>query len=249
MPTTFEHSAQERSAEQRFLGIEAGGSLVEAVGGLGVIVLSVLGLTGIAPEFLASIAGIVFGVALLAEGTAIASEFSMLFAKITNGPMGAVQLGGGMTIEITAGIATMVLGVLALVGLAPDVLLPALVIAAGGTLILTTGTLQRLNNLKMEVASVPEIAQRVAQATVSGAAAAQLLSGLATVVLGILALVAMQGAAPASAAVGAASAMPVSWLTLTLVGLLVLGASIMMSGGTLTGRFLQMFSHEQGSPS
>jgi len=31
-------------------------------------------------------------------------------------------------------------------------------------------------------------------------------------------------------------------MTLSLVGLIVLGASIMMSGGSLTGRFVQMIN-------
>lgn len=236
MATVYEHGF-----ERRVLEVETGGSLVEAVGGLAVVVLSILGLTGIGPSFMASVSGIIFGIALLAQGAAIASEFSQLFAKVTGGTVGAFELGGGMTIEVMAGAAAVVLGILALVGQVPGILLPALIISAGGSLILTTGTLQRLSDLKMEAASAPEIAQRVARATVSGAAAAQFLAGLAAVVLGILALVSMQTAAPVTAAA------PGSSMILTLVGLLVLGAAITMSGGTLARRFLQMFGNGQAS--
>lgn len=219
--------------ERRLLEIESGGSAVEAVGGLVVVILSILGLTGVESFFLASSAGIIFGVALLAQGAAVGSEYSALLSRATGGAFGAVELGGGMTIEFLAGGGTVVLGILALIGVVPAILLPTLVIAAGTALILTTGTTQRLNTLKMEAADAPDVAQRIARYGVSGVVGVQFLSGLAAIVLGILALVYLP--TPATmAAVGA-------WMTFTIIGLLVLGAAIMMSGGALAGRLLQMF--------
>ncbi|HZD26720.1 MAG TPA: hypothetical protein VE631_10700, partial [Alphaproteobacteria bacterium] len=135
MSTTFEPGT-----ERRLLEVESGGAAVEAIGGIAIIILGILGLVGLAPSFLAAIAGIVFGVAVLALGAAIAAEFYSLYARLTGGALGTVELGGGMTVEVVAGGAAIVLGILALLGVAPNVLLPALVIAGGGSLMLAAGT-------------------------------------------------------------------------------------------------------------
>jgi hypothetical protein len=225
----------EQQSERRLLQMESGGAAVEAVGGLAVIVLGILALVGVGSEFLAAIAGIVFGIAALAQGAAVAAEYSSLFSRLTGGAFGAVELGGGMTVEIMAGGAAAVLGILALLGIAPQILLPALVITGGASLMLAAGTVQRLNNLKMSAAETSEPAQRVMRAATSSAAGGQLLAGVAAVVLGIIALASLP-VAGAAAGGGAGT-----WLTLTLVGLLVIGASVMMSGGSLTGRMIQLF--------
>lgn len=227
----------ERFAEKRVLEVESGGAAVEAIGGLGVVVLSILGLVGLAPEPLAAIAGIVFGVAVLAQGAAVASEYSALFSRMSGG--GAIELGTGMTVEITAGGAAIVLGILALLGIAPLILLPALIITGGAALILTTGTLQRLNHLKMAASASTEVSEQMTRVTAASAAGGQLLVGVAAIVLGIVAFASLP-----MAAAGAAAGTPAGMgLTLTLVGLLVIGASIAISGGALAGRFTQMFNH------
>jgi hypothetical protein len=230
--TTFQPKS-----DRHLLEVESSGAAVEAVGGLGVIVLSILGLINLVPATLAAIAAIVFGVAALAQGSAIATEHSQLFSKFGGDTTGSLELGGGMTAEIMAGGAAIVLGVLALLRIAPEVLLPASVIVGGASLMLTAGSVRRLNNMKMAAAeaSSTDSAQRVLHAATSGAAGSQLLAGVGAIVLGIIALASQPATTLAAAA-------PQSWLTLTLVGLLVLGASIMISGGSLTGRLMQMFS-------
>ena len=85
------------------LEIASGGLLIEAVGGIAVIVLAVIGLARGGDAFLTAIATIVLGVALLAEGGAITAQFSKLVAA--DGMLGAAELGGGMTAEVHAGVA------------------------------------------------------------------------------------------------------------------------------------------------
>lgn len=235
MSTTFE-----QRMERRMLEVESGGAAAEAVGGLAVIVISILGLVGLAPEPLAAIAGIIFGVAILAQGSTIAAEYYSLYSRLSGGALGTVELGGGMTVEVMAGGAAIVLGILALLGMAPEILLPALVITAGGSLILAAGAVQRLNNLKLTAAEPQGTAQRVMHVATSGAAAGQLLAGIAAIVLGIIALASMPTMGTAVAASATAT-----WLTLTLVGLLVLGTSVAMSGGSLAGRLFEMFNREE----
>ena len=206
------------------LEIESGGSLIEAAGGIAVIVLTVIGLARGNDGFIPSIATIVLGVALLAEGGAIAAEFSKLLTATSGGTFGAMELGGGMTTEVLTGGAAIVLGILGLVGLVPMVLLPAAVIAVGGGLILTAGAVERLNRLRVRTTGSSEVAERVSQVAVSGAIATQIIAGIAAIVLGILALV----------SAGHAS-------ILTLVGLLALGSAVALSGTALAGRLMRMF--------
>jgi hypothetical protein len=195
------------SSERSVFEVETAGTAVEAAAGLAVVVLSIIGLARSDSAFMTSIAGIVLGAALLAQGGTVAAEFSKLLTMTTGGTVGAVELSAGMTIEVLGGGAAIVLGILGLVGLAPDVLLACAVIAVGGSRILAASGYQRLNTLKAQAAGLPEMAQKVAQGAVAGAVAAQVLAGAAAVVLGILAL-AVTSHGP----------------LLTLVGLLVLGA-------------------------
>lgn len=227
----------ETSGQRRFLEIETNGSAVEAVGGLGVIILSILGLAGAEPIFLAPCAGVIFGAALFAQGAYIGAENATLVSKVSGGAFSGFDLAGGIGVEFLAGGAAIALGILALVGRSPEFLLPALVIAAGAGLILSTGTIQRQSGLKLEAAGAPEIAQRVVNNSVTSIASAQFLAGLAAIVLGIIAFVPTRpGLSAVQTAPGA------SWMTLTLVALLILGATITLTGAALAGRMSQMFN-------
>jgi hypothetical protein len=207
------------------LEIETTGSVIEAVAGVAVVVLAIIGLTQPDSTFMASIAAIVVGVALLAEGSAVAAEYSKLLSMITGGAFSAVEFGGGMTVEMLAGGSMIVLGILGLLGFVPIVLVSAGVIALGVGLILGSSGLRRLNTLKVRAAGLSELAEKVADGAVTGAVTPQVLAGGAAIVLGILALTMKAYAGP-----------------LMLVGLLVLGAAVATSGTALTGRLLQLFN-------
>jgi hypothetical protein len=215
--------------EQRSLvEVETVGSLVEAGLGVAVLVLAIIGLARADSGLVTSIACIILGAALLAQGGAVAAEYSKLLSTITGGTLGAVELGTGMTSEMIAGGAAIVLGILGLLGLSAEILLSSAVIVAGATLVLAATTSHRLNTLKLQAVELPEMAQRVAQGAVSGAIMAQVLAGGAAIVLGILALTVTAHA-----------------MTLALVGFLVLGASMAVSGSAFTGRFLRLFHAER----
>jgi hypothetical protein len=211
--------------QRAILEIETTGSAIEAAAGVGVIVLAIIGLSQSNSAFMASIAAIVLGAALLAQGGALAAEYSKLLSMITGGAIGTVELGGGMTVEMLAGGGITVLGILGLLGFAPDVLISSAVIVAGASLVLASSGLQRLNTLKVQAAGLSDLAAKVAEGAVAGAITTQVLASGAAVVLGILALT-MTGHAG----------------TLMLVGLLVLGASVAVSGAALTGRLLRLFN-------
>lgn len=215
--------------ERGAIQVETTGSITEAAGGIAVVVLAIIGLARADNGFLMAIAGIVLGVAILAQGGAVAAEFTKLLASTagaapttagaatTAAMTGGVEF-GGMTMEFLAGGAAIVLGVLGLIGIHTDTLLAAAVIAAGGALVLSAGSMQRMSDVQMQAAGLPELTRKLSQVAFSSASGAQALAGIAAVVLGILAL---SGVSPG---------------VLTLVGLLVLGAAVAVSGAALTGR-------------
>jgi len=209
------------STERSILEVEAGGAVVEGVGSLAAVVLAILGIVGLVPVYMASVAAIVIGAALLAQATAIAGEYTRLLSHVSGGTLGAVELGTGMTAEFVIGGSAITLGILSLVGIHPLVLLPCAVIAIGAALVLTSGTTTRLNDLKLEAAEAGALAQSISRAAVSGATGVQVLAGLAAAVLGIIALVSIDP------------------LQLTLVGLLVGGAASALSATALSGKMLQ----------
>ena len=88
------------------------------------LVLAILGLAGVVPMYMAFIATIVLGVALLFEGWALASRYSKLLSEMGGGLLTATELGGGITAEFLAGAAGVALGILALLGVVPMVHCP-----------------------------------------------------------------------------------------------------------------------------
>jgi hypothetical protein len=207
---------------KRAYAVEAGGAATESMGGVAVIVLSILCLAGVLPRVLAPIAGIVFGAAFIVEGAAIAARFRTLAAEVAGDRGGEFELGGGMTVELVAGAAAVILGILALVGIVPRILVATLVIVGGAGLILSAGAIQRMHSLR--ATQTTSGAYALTSAAVTSAAAAQVLAGLGAGVVGILALVNVGN--------------PVALIS---AGLLVLGASITLSGTALSTKMLRLF--------
>jgi hypothetical protein len=205
---------------QRSIKVVAGGSITEAVCGAAVIVLAIIGLASSGNNmagFMASIATIAFGVALLAQGGAVAARWSRLIQEATPAEWDTrTELGGGMGAEFLAGGAGVVLGILGLLGIGTATLIPIAVIVFGGALLLGSGTTTDLSSIS---AYTPHerLADLSRQAAVA-ASGAQVLLGIAAIVLGIIALVGID---------------PV---VVTLVALLVLGASVLFSGGAVGTR-------------
>lgn len=211
--------------ERSVLRAETTGSLVEVAGGVAIIVLSIIGLARIGNVgALPAISTIILGAALVAEGGTIATEFSRLMG-MSIGTGSVAEFSGGMTSEIIVGAAVLVLGVLSVLGVAPATLIPAAIIVAGALLLVTAANVQRMNSVKIAALPAGEGAMALLQSAISAAAGFQVLAGIASIVLGILAL-----SSTAHIAV------------FSLVGLLVLGAAVTMSGGTLTGSLMRMMN-------
>jgi hypothetical protein len=212
-----------RPADEVSLEVLTSGSTIEAIGGISAVVLAIVSLAGLLPVYLTAITAIVLAAALLFQGGSIASRFFRLISETSDGQFTTAELGGGTTVELAAGIAGIALGILALLGLVPFVLLPVAAIVFGAALMLGAGATCRLNHLMLSTRSdLHLMARHVARELVWAAAGVQVLIGLGAVVLGILALTGINA------------------LVLTAVAFLALGCGVLLSGTALTGRMLSM---------
>lgn len=200
-------------------GVLAGGSTLETLGGLAAVVVSIAGFSTL-PFQMASIAAIALGLALFAQGIAVMSRWRDAATRLAKGRGPRPELvGGGVSIEAFAGLGGIILGLLALSGVRPLVLLPAAVTVFGGALLLGGATQPDLVYL------APERNPKVASVTynaIQTSGGVMVLVGVAAAVLGILGLL----------SVGPT-------LTLTLVALLAIGTALLFAGGALTARLVR----------
>ena len=211
---------------EKTAGFVAGGSFAEATCGAGGVVLAIIGLASARwASHLAPISLIVLGAGLLFVGGAIAARYTRLFREIAPEQTGKAEMGGGLSAEFLGGCAGMVLGILALLGLAPDMLMAIGVICVGGGLLLGSGANSRLNALSFYGSNWHPTAQEIARQSVLGAAALDALVGVGAVVLGILALL---GYHP---------------MTLVLVSVLGLSGALLLTGSAIGARMMSVFQH------
>lgn len=207
------------------------GGVMDAIGGIATAVLAIIGLSGWRPELLAGVATIVFGAALLIQGGTLLSEYSHVFT-----PAGALQTasdafsGDGLAVMFPVGIAGIVLGILALLGVAPFALTSISIIAFGAALMLSAQSVRRLYHMQAEQrrmsVSMSSVREFLAGEMASGSAGIQFLTGLTTVVLGIIAVAGMHNE------------------LLTLVALLIVGLTNIISGSALSGLVLSFMRQE-----
>ncbi len=202
---------REKTAEVVF-----GGSTAEAIVGAGAVIMAVIGLTNMWPAYMAPIATIAVGAAVLFEGGAIAARYSHLAASV-----GARELGGGLSGELIGGAAGVVLGILALLEVGPPTLMPIAIIVLGATLLIGSSATARLRFLSSSTMS--DRARAVTREAIEMASGTEVLIGLSAIILGILALL---GFMPG---------------TLVLVALLALGVSVLFSGSAVSSRMFGIF--------
>jgi hypothetical protein len=210
MSTTYMQSVGSETA--------AYGGLVDAVGGVATVVLAIVALAGVHADILTPIAVIVFGAALLIQGGAMLSEYAQLSLPTQ---ISAEQFGAGSLSSVfLVGAAGIVLGVLALIGIASGTLTSIAVIAFGVALLIGSNSVRHLYLLRsaaMRSLAPQDGAHFLAGEMASGSAGVQLLAGLTGIVLGILAVT---GISPE---------------ILMLSALIVLGATVVLTGSTMSG--------------
>jgi hypothetical protein len=194
------------------------GSVGETLAGAAGVVLAILALLGVLPRTLSSIAAIALGAGLLIGGATLARRYAQLvpagmFARARE------EVAGALGLQALAGVAGIVLGILALLG-GSLALLSIAAIVFGASLLAAGGGLARLTRSARWFR-----AETLRSADESGYAAAgwEALVGIGAAVLGILALT---GHDPA---------------VLTYVALLCVGAAAAVGGSLLSGRLFSVF--------
>ncbi len=197
------------------------GGFADAIGGVATIVLSIIGLAGLRPEMMVAVATIVFGVALWIEGGAMLSEYTRIIFPAGVRAVSIERFGGaGLSAHFLVGAAGIVLGVLALLGIAPTVLTSVALIAFGAAMVLSSNSVWHLHQLKRM--SLPAESQSMsggeilANEMASESSGALTLVGLAAIVLGVLAVAGLNP------------------IVLTLAALIALGATLVLTGGSLS---------------
>jgi hypothetical protein len=199
------------------------GAMPELVAGLAVIVLTILGLAGVAPNFLVAIATIVFGVGLLLFGASeVATLNRCLSQRAAGNAVVGLALNGWSTIFLV-GLGGIVLGILALLGVATTTLVAIAVIAFGGALLLNSRAAMHVRLLAAPTPLQDEAQRRLAEDMAGDLAGTQTMSGLTAIVLGILALC---GFAP---------------VVLVFIALLALGCFILLSSSAFGSGLTQIF--------
>lgn len=211
-------------AEEKTAATEIGaGSTVEGLSGVAAIVLGIIGLIGILPLELASVASIALGAGILVQGGMLGARYTT-FVNHPHSSYTDDTVLGGAALEVLAGIAGIVLGILALLGILPITLLAVSAIALGGTLLLSGSSMAAMNSAKSRAPIEAVNESGLTAYTLYAASGLDVLAGAGAVVLGILAL---SGYFP---------------LTLVLIALLGIGAFVLLSGTSLAMRFFGIFA-------
>lgn len=216
-PVTGEQRAELEHEERVSSATMVGGSSLELIGGGGALVLSIIGLIGGWPLYMTSISSIAIGGALLAHGGAVTARLADTMRRAGDARAEQAEIAGGASSEFIGGGGALTLGILALANVAPLILLPIAAIVVGGAILLGAPAQPAIARL---VPGRERPMSRITYEAVEGASGTMVLSGLASIVLGILALV---GVGPV--------------FTLVLVAMLVVGGSLLISGSAMTTRF------------
>lgn len=213
--------------EKRTLEVAGAGATTGAIGAAAAVVLAIIGLSGALSTAMMSVATIVLGAAMLLDAGAVGARYYRLARETWAGEDRAarLELGGGISAGSFAGIAGIVLGILALLGLAPVTLCSVALIVFGAGMLLGSAAKNRLASLSTGVYGMSEKTRAVIDEALTVSAGSEVLVGVGAVVLGILALLGIDSA------------------TLVLVGFLGVGAALLLSGSAFGARMFGIMRH------
>lgn len=127
-------------------GAKHAGGVVEVLAAAAGVALAIIGLVGVAPRFLDTIAVIVLGVAFLLERWTVT-------ARMHEGTLTGIEA-RGLTAESVAGWTGVVLGILSLLRLVPTILAPIALIVFGAGLALGSGIGTRSGRLLVGIGAI-----------------------------------------------------------------------------------------------
>lgn len=197
------------------------GGFADAFGGCATVVLAIVALSGTRPDILIGIATIIFAAALLIQSGTLLSEMSAGAAVPAEGGS------GGLSYVLLGGLAGVVLGILALIGVHAVLLASIAVIVFGTCMAFGSSAVYQAFQVRRSFAAGGRAPTEVLiNEIAAGSSGLQAMAGLAAIVLGILAVT---GINPA---------------ILSLVALLEMGGALVLTGGTI-GTVAQGFMRRQ----
>jgi hypothetical protein len=134
-------------------------------------------------------------------------------------------LSGSWSVAFLSGIAGVVLGILALVGVTPEILVAAAVIAIGGGLLIGSGGVAQTAAFRLLAPASTERMRSLVFESTASLGVVQAMVGLALIVLGILALTGFAG-------------------TLLLIALLTCGTYFGVTSSAFGGVLLSVFPEQ-----
>lgn len=216
-------SAPQRGTDTTTAEVITGGASLEAVGGGAAIVLAIIGLAGYLPFYMAAIATIAAGGAILVHGAAVAARWRQTIERFRAERNEELVVSGGMGADVIGGAGGIVLGILALAGIMPTVLLPVAAIVLGASVFLAGPAQPEVAKLAFDG---DRRIERIANDAARSAGGMDILVGAGAAVLGILALVHIGPP-----------------LVMTMVAMLAIGAGLLVAGGVLAARFGRSLQH------
>jgi uncharacterized membrane protein len=186
------------------------GGIIAVIAGI----LAIVGLAGIYPLSLVSLATIGIGAAFLLDGFAVVKRLSGLVREASEGRIRMAELSSGTTGETLAGITGIALGILAFAGVVPVVLTLCAAVVFGAALMIGS----RTRSLMHGIMGTYRAEHHIANPMVFGTTALQVLLGLCVF---ILAIIGLGDVAP---------------LTLSLVSMLVAAAALVLTNPVLVSR-------------
>jgi len=149
------------TSENTFQEATTYGGLVDTLGGVAAIVLASIALSGVSQPMLGAVATIVFSVALLIQGGTMLTEYTeLIFPPAAVEPTEEVMGGGGPSALFLVGAGGIVLGVPALLNIAPQTLAAAAIIAFGGAMILSSNSVWHLYRAKQALQRLEALCTR-----------------------------------------------------------------------------------------
>jgi hypothetical protein len=210
-------------------GILIGGSLAETVAGIGAIVLSILALLGFLTDILLAVSVIAIGGSFLMTSSSMVSQFTGLIRQKTRTTFEVGGMAVGLAVMFSTGVGGTALGVLSLLGMVPNILLPIAAIGYGFALLFGLGVQSRLSDLEMQCGVHHDIGRVARQVSFAGSGI-HVLFGLGAMTLGVLSLV---GIAP---------------VMLTLIAMLAVGGATLFSGAVVSERMWEFNKYCEFSP-
>ena len=184
---------------------------------LGIVGLAIAGNYPSAETYLDAIAQIFLGLSLIVFGMALAMAYIRVVSNVES--PGTVT---GTTADMFLGGAVVILGVLALVHIVPQILIPTAAIVVGVGLLLNSASSVRAATLETDVSAERTLVRRVNEELVFATASLRAVAGVSVAVLGILGLT-----------------ISADTMVLTLVAAIVAGAAMLLASTSLSSRFVR----------